>query len=91
LLSVQEIRFDYFLSLPKPRSTLLEKMTILAAFVTLLPMPSPFLAVPACTSSPLPQSCLIVCIPVSSGVNCAGGGEESGGHAILEKESSADR
>jgi hypothetical protein len=35
LLSAQEIRFDYFLSLPKPRSTLLEKMTILAAFVAL--------------------------------------------------------
>jgi hypothetical protein len=35
MLSVQEIRFDYFLSLPKPHSTLLEKTTILAAFVTL--------------------------------------------------------
>jgi hypothetical protein len=35
MLSVQEIRFNCFLSLPKPRSTLLEKTTILVAFVTL--------------------------------------------------------
>jgi len=35
MLSVQEIRFDSFLSLPKPRSTLPEKTTSIAAFMAL--------------------------------------------------------